>query len=194
MSGLAIRGWERPALRGLEFVAYPALAGVAFCLLCAGVVTWLPALAATAYALNRWRVDGEARCFAGVFAAFPRMWRALWRHAVVSTVVLAVLGANLVFLAGRTEPVAFALFAVQMGILAALVPYHISLAAVAAVGAGTPRAAALLAFGSPRRGFALLAAAVLVFLLSLPLAIGPLLFGPTLPVLLALHLGADRST
>lgn len=182
-----MKGWERGALRGLEYVAYPALAGAAFCVLCLGVVTWLPALAATAYALNQWRTDGEARCFVGVFAAFPRMWHRLWRHALVSTVVLVVLVANLAFLSGRTEPVAFALLAAQLGILAALVPYHIALAAVAAAGDG-PRAALWLAFGSPRRGLALLAAALLAPLLALPLAVGPFLFGPTLPVLLALRL------
>lgn len=198
-------GWDRAALRGLEFVAYPALAGAAFCLLCLGVVSWLPALAAVAHALDRWRVEGETRCFVAVFAAFPRMWRRLWRHAVMSTVAITLLAVNLLFLAGRAEPVAFALLAVQVGILAALVPYHLCLAAVAGSRPDSPalyRDAALLAFGVPRRGFTLLAAGVLAPVLTLPLAVGPFLLGPTLPVLLALNLlkrsnldrpGSDRS-
>ena len=193
-------GWETAALRGMEWIAYPAMAGTAFCLLCLGVVTWLPALAAMAAALDRWRADGDSRCFTGVVAAFPGYWRALWRHAVVSTAGLAALVASAVFLAGRPEPVAIPLFALQAGALAAFVVYHLALAVVAGSdGPGHPRPwrwrarALVLAFGSARRGLALLAAAVLAPALTLPLAVGPFLLGTSLPVLLGLVL-LDRAT
>lgn len=183
--------WEGRALRWLEWVANPALAGLAFCLLCVGVVTWLPALAATGYALHRWRSDDEQQVFSTVFESFGRYWSALWRHGLVSTFALAVLAANLVFLARQTSAPAFGLFAVQLGIVAALVPYHLSLAAVAARMPGRPerwrRDAVVLGFGG-WRGPLLLLAALAAALLTLPLAVGPLLFGPTLPLLLALAL------
>lgn len=193
-------GWETAALRGMEWIAYPAMAGAAFCLLCLGVVTWLPALAAMAAALDRWRDHGDSRCFTGVVAAFPGYWRALWRHAVVSTAGLAALVATAVFLAGRPEPVAIPLFALQAGALAAFVVYHLALGVVAGSdGPGHPRPARLraralvLAFGSARRGLALLAAAVLAPAVTLPLAVGPFLLGTSLPVLLGLVL-LDRAT
>jgi uncharacterized membrane protein YesL len=186
------RGWAGAALHGLEWVAYPALGGAAFCLLGLGIVTWLPALAALAAALHRWRRDGDTRCFTGVLAAFPGYWRALWRHALVATAALAAMLVAIVFLAGRPEPPAIPLLAVQVGALAAFVVYHLALAVVAGHDPATPaswRARALvLGFGSPRRGLALLAAAVLAPVLALPLAVGPLLFGPSLPVLCGLLL------
>jgi uncharacterized membrane protein YesL len=183
-------GWAGAALRGLEFVAYPALAGAAFCLLTLGIVTWLPALAAVAATLQRWRRDGDARCFTGVFAAFPGYWRALWRHALVATAVPGAMLVAIAFLAGRPEPVAIPLLAVQVGGLAAFAVYHLALAVVAGHNPAAPATlrarALLLAFGSPRRGLVLLAALVLTPVLALPLAVGPLLFGPTLPVLCGL--------
>lgn len=180
-------------LRALEFVAYPALAGAAFCVLSLGVVTWLPALAATAAALRQWRADHDSRCFTGVFAAFPRYWRGLWRHGLVSTVVITVLVANVVFLAGEPAPAAFAMLAAQVGIGLALVPYHLALAATAAV---TPeadpatwrRSALALAFGSATHGVGLLAVTAAATLATIPIPLGPLLLGPTLPLLYALHL------
>jgi uncharacterized membrane protein YesL len=189
-------GWAGAALRGLEWVAYPALGGAAFCLLALGVVTWLPALAALAAALHRWRCDGDTRCFTGVLRAFPGYWRALWRHALVATVAPAAILVAIGFLAGRPEPVAIPLLAVQVGGLAAFAVYHLALAVVAGHDPGAPaswRARALvLAFGSPRRGLVLLAAMVLAPLVALPLAVGPLLFGPSIPVLCGLVL-LDRS-
>jgi hypothetical protein len=186
-------GWEAATLRCLEWVAYPALAGAAFCLLCVGVVTWLPALAALAWALSRWRRDGDSRCFTGVFVAFPTYWRALWRHALVATAGMLAVGATVVFLAGRPEPVAIPLLAVEVGGLAAFALYHLALAVVAghdrSAAPATWRVRALVfAFGSGRRGLALLAAAVLAPALTLPLAVGPLLLGPSLPVLVGLAL------
>ena len=195
-------GWEAHALRAMEFVGYPALAGAAFCLLCLGVVTWLPALAAMAHALAGWRANGDSRCFTGVIAAFPAYWRALWRHAVGSTALLVALLATVGFLAGRPEPVAIPLLAAQLGGLAGFVTYHLALAVVAGSdGPGDPRAgrwsarALLLAFGSVRRGLGLLAAAVLAPTVTLPLAVGPLLLGPSLAVLAGLVLldGARRA-
>jgi len=186
-------GWAGGLLRACEFVAYPALAGAAFCVLCLGVVTWLPALAALAESLRRWRSDGDAACFTGVFAAFPRMWRALWRHALVSTVVYLVLALNAVFLAGQGSIGAVALLGAQVGIGVALVPYHLALAAVAATDhnagpAGWRRAALLLAFGRPSRGLGLLAVAVLAPVVTVFIPLGPLLLGSSLPVLYALAL------
>jgi uncharacterized membrane protein YesL len=190
------QGWAGAALRGLEWVAYPALAGAAFCLLAVGVVTWLPALAALAAALQRWRSDGDTRCFTGVLTAFPTYWRAMWRHALVSTAAPAAMVVAIAFLAGRPEPLAIPLLAVQVGGLAAFAVYHLALAVVAGHDTAEPaswRARALvLGFGSPRRGLALLGALVLAPVVGLPLAVGPLLFGPSLPVLFALAL-LDRA-
>jgi len=55
----------RRALDWLGWLASPALAGAAFCILCLGIVTWLPAPAAVGFALNRWRTDGDTRCSTG---------------------------------------------------------------------------------------------------------------------------------
>jgi hypothetical protein len=103
-----------------------------------------------------------------------------------------------VFLAGRPEPVAIPLLAVQVGGLAAFAVYHLALSVVAGddrSGGGYRRwrvEALLLAFGSGRRGLLLLAAVVLAPIVTLPLAVGPLLLGPTLPVLCGLVL-LDRA-
>ncbi|WP_205808465.1 hypothetical protein [Micromonospora sp. HNM0581] len=190
-------GWEGAALRLLEFVAYPALAGCALILLCLGVVTWLPAMAAAAHALQRWRADGRARPFLGTLGLFGHYWHRLWRHALLSTVVVAVLGANVVFLATHPGVPAGALFALQIGLILVLVPYHLALAVTAARDPdGEPgrwrRDAVLFAFAVPGRGLALLAAVVAVPVLTAPLALGPPLLGLTLPLLFGLRL-ADRS-
>jgi hypothetical protein len=180
------------ALRYLEWVANPALAGAAFCLLALGVVTWLPALAALATALQRWRRDGDTRCFTGVLAAFPAYWRVLWRHALVATAAPAAALVAILFLAGRPEPFAIPLLAVQVGGLAAFAVYHLALAVVAGHDPAAPATwrsrALVLGFGSPRRGLVLLAALVLAPVVGLPLVLGPLLFGPSLPVLCGLAL------
>jgi hypothetical protein len=192
-------GWETTALRGMEHLAYPALAGAAFCLLCLGVVTWLPALAAMAHALERWRSEGDSRCFTGVLAAFPGYWHALWRHAVAATAGPAAVLATATFLAGRPEPVAVPLLAVQVGALAAFAVYHLALAVVAGrdgPAAEHPRRwrgrALVLAFGSGRRSLVLLAAVVLAPVVTLPLAVGPFLLGTSLPVVCGLAL-LDRA-
>ncbi|WFF04497.1 hypothetical protein O7622_15520 [Micromonospora sp. WMMD1076] len=189
-------GWEGTALRALEFVAYPALAGCALLLLCLPVVTWLPALAAAAYALQAWRDGAAARPFLGTLRAFGGYWRALWRHALVSTVAGAVLVGNIAFLAARPGPLPAALLALQVGLVLAFVPYHLAVAVVAGRGPGGDlrrwtREALFLAFGSPGRGLALLGAAIAVPVLTSPSALGPLLLGPTLPLLLGQRL-ADR--
>lgn len=189
-------GWEGAALRMLEFVAYPALAGCALLLLCLGVVTWLPAMAAAAYALQQWRDDGPVRPFLDTLEAFGRYWRRLWRHALLSTVAVAVLAVNVAFLTTRTGVAALALLALQIGLLLAAVPYHLALAVTAARDPGGDvrrwsRDALLFAFASPRRGLALLAVAIAAPVLTAPLALGPLLLGGTLPLLLGLRL-TDR--
>ncbi|MER7455927.1 DUF624 domain-containing protein [Micromonospora sp. NPDC126480] len=186
-------GWEGTALRVLEFVAYPALAGCALLLLCLGVVTWLPALAAAAYALQQWRTGGRVRPFLGTLGAFGNYWRRLWRHALVSTAAGAVLVANIVFLAARPGYPAMVLLALQAGLILVLVPYHLALAVTAARDpdgdAGRwGRDALLFAFASPGRGLALLTAAIVVPVVTAPLALGPLLLGVTLPLLLGLRL------
>lgn len=190
--------WYGLALRAMAWIAYPALAGLAFLLLSVAVVSWLPAYAAAGHALHRWRTGEDERCFTGTLRAFGGYWRTLWRHSLASTVAFAVLVVNVVFLAGQPSPTAFALLAAQVGVLAAFVPYHLALAAAAAVDGPLAdrtrlrRRALVLAFGSPRRGLLLLATAVVAPLVALPLAVGPLLFGPTLPLLVALHLAAPR--
>lgn len=195
-------GWEAAALRIMSWIACPALAGAALALLCLGVVTWLPAWAAAAHSLHRWRTEGDNRCFAGTFAAFPRYCRRLFAHSCAATVVGAVLAGNMAFLTGRHEPVALALLAVQVGIALALVTYHLSLAVVAGLdragdSARWRRAAAVLAFGSGRRGLLLITAAIGAPLLSLPVPLGPIVLGPTVPLLVGLaaarRLGALNS-
>lgn len=184
-------------LRRLEFVAYPAAAGAAFVVLSLGVVTWLPALAAMAHGLQRWRAEGDSRCFANTFASFPRYWRALWRHGLASTAAAAVLSANIVHLLGRSEPWTYMLLAAQAGIAAALVIHHVALAAEAGRTPGSTlrdwtRRALALGFGSAARGTALLGAVVSAVLLSLVVPLGPLLLGPSIPVLLALSFADPR--
>lgn len=189
---------RRPSLpRRLEFVAYPAVAGAAFVLLSFGVVTWLPALAAMGHALQRWRADGDSRCFTGTFAAFPRYWRALWPYALTATAAVAVLAANTAHLLGRASPVAFVLLAAQAGIAAALAITVVALAACAPLAPDEPatawaRDAFTLGFGSVARGTALLGAVVSAVLLSLAVPLGPLLLGPSVPVLLALSFADPR--
>lgn len=185
------RGWARKLLGLLEWLAYPVLAGAAFALLCIGVVTWLPALAATGHALRVWQTDGETRCFTGVFRAFRGYLRPLLPHAVISTAGLALLALDAAFLVGRTGPFALILLMLVLGLLAAAVPYHLALAVAAAVHpGGTMRrwagAALWLAFGSARRGTALLGAAIAAPVLSLVVPAGPLLLSATIPVLVGL--------
>ncbi|WP_327365548.1 hypothetical protein [Streptomyces sp. NBC_01217] len=188
----------RPTLlRRLEFVAYPAAAGAAFAVLSLGVVTWLPALAAMGHALQRWRAEGDSHCFTGTFSAFPQYWRALWRHSLASTAAGLVLSANTVHLLGRTEPWTFVLLAAQVGIAAVVVIHHVALAAEAGrLPHGTvrtwSRGALALGFGSAARGTALLGAVISAALLSLVLPLGPLLLGPSIPVLLALSFADPR--
>ncbi|MFF2183604.1 hypothetical protein [Streptomyces sp. NPDC058155] len=189
-------GWPT-LLRRLEFIAYPAAAGAACAVLSLGVVTWLPALAAMAHALQGWRTEGDNRVFVNAFAAFPRYWRALWRHGLVSTAAAVVLGANIVYLLSRSEPWTFVVLAAQVGIAAALVIHHIALAAEAGrTPRGSVRAwsagALALGFGSPARGTALLGAVISAVLLSLVVPLGPLLLGPSIPVLLALSFADPR--
>ncbi|MGW3088363.1 DUF624 domain-containing protein [Streptomyces sp. NPDC001108] len=184
-------------LRRLEFVAYPAAAGAAFTVLSLGIVTWLPALAALAHALQRWREEGDGRCFTGTFTAFPRYWRALWRHSLASTAAGGVLAVNVVHLLGRPEPWTFVLLAAQVGVAAALTVHHVALAAEAGrFPHGSVRAwsrgALALGFGSAARGTALLGAVVSAVLLSLVVPLGPLLLGPSVPVLLALSFADPR--
>lgn len=189
-------GWPT-LLRRLEFIAYPAAAGAAFTLLALGVVTWLPALAAMGRALQRWRVDGDSRCFANTLAAFGGYWRALWRHGLLSTAAAAVLAANTAYLLGRPEAWTFPLLAAQVGIAAAFVIHHVALAAEAGRAPeggvrGWSAGALSLGFGSPARGTALLGAVVSAVLLSLVVPLGPLLLGPSVPVLLALSFADPR--
>ncbi|MCX4869149.1 hypothetical protein OIC43_40320 [Streptomyces sp. NBC_00825] len=184
-------------LRRLEFVAYPAAAGAAFTVLSLGVVTWLPALAAMGHALQRWRAEGDSRCFTNTFAAFPQYWRSLWRHSLASTAAAVVLAANIVHLLGRPEPWTFVLLAAQMGIAAALAIHHVALAAEAGRSPhGTvrtwSRGALALGFGSAARGTALLGAVISAALISLVVPLGPLLLGPSIPVLLALSFADPR--
>ncbi|MEV1021162.1 DUF624 domain-containing protein [Streptomyces sp. NPDC050264] len=184
-------------LRMLEVVAQPAAAGAAFTLLALGVVTWLPALAALAFTLRAWRSDGDTHSFTGVFRAFPRYWRPLWRHSALTAAAALVLLANCAFLTGRSSPYAFVLLAAQAGLGATLFIHCTALAAHAGLAPEDDvrtwhRRALALAFASPARGTALLGAAVSATVLTLPVPLGPLLFGPSVPVLLALHFAAQQ--
>ncbi|WP_328472684.1 hypothetical protein [Streptomyces sp. NBC_00448] len=187
-------GWERKALRAAEFVAYPALAGAAFCVLALGVVTWLPALAAAATALQSWRTDGSDRCFTATLRAFPAQWRRLRGEALLGTAVLLLCVSNTVFLVGRSGP-ALALLPVQAVLLAAAAVYAVALAVTTTLQPDADRrelhqAAAVFAFGSPWRTLGLVAAVAVLPLSVLPVPLGPVLLGPTLPLMAALSLAA----
>ncbi|MEU4175672.1 hypothetical protein [Streptomyces sp. NPDC026589] len=89
------------------------------------------------------------------------------------------------------------MLAAQVGVAAAFVIHHVALAAVAgrdpdggirSWSAGAPA----LDFGPPARGTALLGAVISAVLLSLVVPLGPLLLGPSVPVLLALSFADPR--
>jgi hypothetical protein len=181
----------------MGWVSSPALAGAAFTILCLGVVTWLPALAAVGFALNRWRTDGDTRCFAGVFLGWHRYWRQLLPHSILATIAVLIALSNLSFLAHRSGPFAVTLFMIHIGLLAAAVTYHLALAVAAGrdpSGSATEwrRTAYRLAFTSVPRGTALLGAAIAAPVFSLPIPAGPLLLGTTVPVLVGLLVADHR--
>ena len=185
------RQWSRALLGWLEWLAHPVLAGAAFAVLSLGVVTWLPALAATAHVLRAWRSEGETRTFTGVFRAFGTYLRPLLPHAVASTAGLTLLAVDIAFLVGRTGGVALVLVLLALGLLLVAVPYHVALAVVAGTyPAGTPHAwvreALWFAFGSVSRGTALLGAVVATPVFSLVIPAGPLLLSASVPVLVGL--------
>ena len=189
-------GLGRRALDWLGWIASPAMAGAAFTILCLGIVTWLPALAAVAFALNRWRTDGDTRCFTGVFAGWRRYWRPLLPHSVMMTIAAVIAASNLSFLSVRSGPLVLTLFTIHVGLFATAVTYHLALAVAAGrhpsgSAADWRRTAFRLAFTSVPRGTALLGAAVAAPVFSLPIPAGPLLLGTTVPVLVGL-LVADR--
>ncbi|MFI6902967.1 hypothetical protein ACIBKY_17020 [Nonomuraea sp. NPDC050394] len=193
MSG---RRWDQAMVRWLGYATVPAFAGAGFCLLALGVVTWLPALAAAAAALRAWREEGEHRVFTGVLRAFPGYLRPLLPHALASTAAMALLGANVLFLLRRPGELAGPLLWGQLGVLAVALVYHVHLAVAAARAPGAGARAwaltALRGFGAPGPSLAILGAAVAAGILTIVLPFGPLLYGPTVPLLLALHLGAGR--
>lgn len=184
------RSWSTALLGGLGYLAHPVQAGAALLLLGLGVVTWLPAAAAAAHALHRWRSDGDQACFAETFRAFPHYWRRLWPLGLATGVGTALLIGNVTFLYGRGGPAPVLLLA-QLGLVAVAVPY---LLAVAVVAARQPdlnpgqwlRGAAWFAFGSAARGTALLGAAIAAPILSIVVPAGPLLLGASVPLLVGL--------
>ncbi len=181
----------RRALDWLGWLASPVMAGAAFSILCLGVVTWLPALAAVGFALNRWRTDGDTRVFTGVFSGWRRYWRPLLPHSILLTVAAVIAASNLMFLSGRSGSAALVLFMVHVGLVAAAVTYHLALAVAAGrdpsgTAAGWRRTAFGLAFTSVPRGTALLGAAIAAPVFSLVVPAGPLLLGTTVPVLVGL--------
>ncbi|TCO21372.1 uncharacterized protein DUF624 [Kribbella steppae] len=181
----------RRALDWLGWLASPVMAGAAFSILCLGVVTWLPALAAVGFALSRWRTDGDTRVFIGVFTGWRRYWRPLLPHSILLTVAAVVAVSNLMFLSGQSGPGALVLFMVHVGLVAAGVTYHLALAVAAGrnpsgTASGWRRTAFGLAFTSVPRGTALLGAAIAAPVFSLVVPAGPLLLGTTVPVLVGL--------
>ncbi|GAA2796998.1 hypothetical protein [Kribbella solani] len=187
----------RRVLDLLGWVTFPAMAGAAFVVLALGIVTWLPALAGVGFALERWRRDGDSRCFAGVFTGWRKFWRPLLPHSILMTVATLVAVSNLWFLAGKSGPLVVALFMVHVGLLAAAITYHLALAVAAArapdeLPTTWRKTAFRLAFTSVPRGTALLGAAIAAPVFSLVVPAGPLLLGTTVPVLVGL-LVADRA-
>lgn len=189
-------GLGRRALELLGWIASPAMAGAAFTILCLGIVTWLPALAAVGFALNRWRTDGDTRCFTGVFTGWRTYWRPLLPHSILITIAVLIAISNLSFLSAHAGPLVVTLFMIHIGLLAAAVTYHLALAVAAGrkpsdSAANWRRTAFRLAFTSVPRGTALLGAAIAAPVFSLVVPAGPLLLGTTVPVLVGL-LVADR--
>jgi len=186
-------------MRGLGWIAYPAMAGMACTLISLGVITWVPALAATATTLRRWRVDGDEAVFTGVFTDFGVYWRKLWAHGLLVGVVGLVLVVNMAMLFNAGSALAMSVFSVQLGLGLVVVAYHLCLAAVAALHpAADPgqwrRLALRHAFGC-WHGPVVLLAAVAITVVSLPLGIGPALFGPSVPLIIALAcIGRDQPT
>jgi hypothetical protein len=173
------------------------MAGAAFTILCLGIVTWLPALAAVGFALNRWRTDGDTRCFTGVFTGWRTYWRPLLPHSILMTIAVLIAISNLSFLAAHSGALVVTLFMIHIGLLAAAVTYHLGLAVAAGrkpsdSAANWRRTAFRLAFTSVPRGTALLGAAIAAPVFSLVVPAGPLLLGTTVPVLVGL-LVADRA-
>lgn len=192
------RRWELGLLRWLEYATVPAFAGAAFWLLALGVVTWLPALAAAARALRGWREEGDTNVFTATLRAFPRYARRLLPLSILSTVAAVLLAVNVLFLAQRPGPVAGPLLWGQLGIGAVCVVFHVHLVVAAARRpddtAGAWCRAALRGFGSPGASLAVLGAAVAATLLTVVVPLGPLLYGPTVPVLLGLYLASPPAT
>lgn len=203
----SVRGRPRPvgpagvwtaSLRWLEWIANPALAGLAVTLLGLGIVTWLPALAAAARSLDRWRRDGDPSVFLGTIAEFPATWRQLRLPGVVVGVAMIILVADIVFLLGRPEAWAPALAAVLIGIGVALGAWAYALAVIIGTSVETPSPAppygpALrLAFGGPG-SLLIIATALAAGVLLLPTAIGPFLYGPSLPLLVGRRLRLRRA-
>jgi hypothetical protein len=192
------------SLRWMEWIANPALAGLAVTLLGLGVVTWLPALAAAAHSLDRWRRDGDPAVFRGTIAAFPAMWRRLRIPGVGCGIAMIILVADVVFLAGRPEVWAQALAAVLVGIGLALGTWAYALAVVTGTapaddaadrpaGAAPPYGPALrLAFGGPG-SLLIILSALAAGVLLLPTGIGPILFGPSIPLLIGRRLWLRRT-
>lgn len=186
----------------MDGLAQPALAGIAVSLLGIGVVTWLPALAAAASRLDRWRREGDPAVFTGTFSEFVPLWRLLWRPAIGVGVALVIIVLDIGFLAGRPEPWAHALAAVLVGVGIALVTWAVALAVVCGTvvladdeqSAGDERTddavrldrvpwAAALTLGFGRPGGLLIIVALLAGFLLIPTGIGPFLYGPTIPLL-----------
>lgn len=192
-SASGVRGdWSAGLLRALEWVAYPAFAGAAFVILSLGVVTWLPAWAGAAYSLNRWRNEGDPACFANAVAAFRRYLRPLLGQSIIGLVLFTVLAANIGFLAGgRINAARAGLLAGQLGLILVVAVFHLGLAVAAAIEPTADvvrwrRTAMVLGFGAPRRGFTLAVLLLAAPVVTLPIPFGPLLLGPTLPLLAGL--------
>lgn len=195
--------WASPVLRALEWVAYPAMAGLACSIVMLGVITWLPALCATARALRRWREDGDGSVFINVFRSVPRYWRCWRTGATLSGLAGVLLVCNSVFLVRQGSLPALALMVVQLFLLVALWNFLTWLAVYTCrEESPTPRSslrriAFAAAFGRPS-GWLPVIVGVTVLVVLLPTAIGSLAYAPSLCLLIAQtlithHQGESRS-
>lgn len=190
-------GWEKSALRALEYPANLALSNVAWVILALPLITILPAVVALATALDRWLRFDEQRPFRGTFAAFLPAVRRLWALSLASTVFGTVLALNFAFLSSQEGRLPALLAGTLVPIAVAYVAVHTALVPIAARRGDLTqmellRASAWIVLRHPVRTLLLVVAVAASSALFLwpPLA---MTFGASVPVFLCLTAQPDRS-
>jgi len=169
------RRWEHRALNWLEWPANLGVGNVLWFVFSLPVVTWLTAAVAMTHALERWLGAGDGRVMHNFWEGWKLHWRRTLPIGVVSTVVLAILLLNALFLATRDDRSALVLLPPTLVLLAAWLMFHLALIPVIALFPALPprtwlREAAVLAIRHPLTSLinASLAAALVAALVWLP--------------------------